>query len=160
MSEILNTFLLDDPETPIPMDRDKFYAEQVNIFQKTGKPTRACEIVDVFIFNSHGQLFMQKRSYHKAHNPGILDKSIGGHVRHTDTPDYTVMVETVQELQTPSIVLKNDRAAVGLFDYGGNYQTRIEQNNIARKNNRRKTSHHRQQDTCLFRALRWKYPHR
>ncbi len=107
MSEILNTFLLDDPETPIPMDRDDFYTEQIETYQKTGKPTRACEIVDVFIFNSEKELLVQKRSPNKRHNPGLFDKSIGGHVRYGDTPDYTVMVESVQELQTPSIVLKN-----------------------------------------------------
>jgi len=32
---------------------------------------------------------------------------MGGHVRCGDTPSLTAMVETVQELQTPSIVLNN-----------------------------------------------------
>ncbi|MFC1687316.1 NUDIX domain-containing protein [Patescibacteria group bacterium] len=107
MSEIINTYKLDDPETPIPMDRKEFYAEQVKIGKEGKKPNRANEIIDIFIFNSSKELLVQKRSYDKAHNPGLLDKSIGGHVRFGDTPDYTVMVETVQELQTPSIVLKN-----------------------------------------------------
>lgn len=109
MSEIINTYLLDDPETAIPMDREEFYAEQIAEYQKNGKPTRANEIVDVFIFNSSKELLVQKRSYEKFHNSGLLDKSIGGHVRYGDTADYTVMVETVQELKTPSIVLKNLR---------------------------------------------------
>lgn len=107
MSEIINTYKLDDPETPIPMGRDEFYAEQVKKSKEGVKPDRANEIIDIFIFNSSQELLVQKRSYDKAHNPGLLDKSIGGHVRFGDTPDYTVMVETVQELQTPSIVLKN-----------------------------------------------------
>lgn len=107
MPEIINTYLLDDPETAIPMDRDEFYAEQIAEYKKNGKPSRANEIVDVFIFNGVHELLVQKRSYDKAHNPGMLDKSIGGHVRYGDAADYTVMVETVQELQTPSIVLKN-----------------------------------------------------
>ncbi|MFH1597776.1 MAG: NUDIX domain-containing protein [Patescibacteria group bacterium] len=107
MSEILNTFLLTDPETAVPMDRDDFYKEQIAIAKKTGKPTRAAEVVSVLIFNSSEELLVQKRNYHKAHNPGLLDKSIGGHVRYGDTANYSVMVETVQELQTPSIVLKN-----------------------------------------------------
>ncbi len=107
MSEIINTYLLDDPETIIPMERSEFYSEQIKIFKETGKPTRANDIVDIFIFNREKELLVQKRSYDKGHNPGLLDKSIGGHIRYGDTPDYTVMVETVQELQTPSIVLKN-----------------------------------------------------
>ena len=107
MSEIINTYLLSDPETCIAMDRDEFYKEQIGVFKKTGKPTRANDIVDIFIFNSKKELLIQKRSYKKKHNPGLLDKSIGGHILFGDTPDYTVMVETVQELLTPSIVLKN-----------------------------------------------------
>jgi isopentenyldiphosphate isomerase len=125
MSEILNTFLLEDPETPIPMDRDQFYSEQIAAYQKTGKPTRACEIVDVFIFNSDKELLVQKRSAHKKHNPGLLDKSIGGHVRYGDTPDYTVMVETVQELQTPSIVLKNKVDFKKTFELLTDYLTTV-----------------------------------
>ncbi|GEM_PF-6145398 len=37
----------------------------------------------------------------------MLDKAIGGHIVHGDTPEYTVMVEMIQELQVPSIVLEN-----------------------------------------------------
>ena len=108
MEEIINTYLLDDLETVIPMDRGDFYKEQVEAFEKTGKPTRANEVVAIFIFNLRQEMLVQKRSYDKKHNPGLLDKSIGGHVRYGDGIDYTVMVETVQELQTPSIVLKNE----------------------------------------------------
>ena len=125
MSEILNTFLLKDPETPIPMDLEKFYSEQISIYQKTGNPTRACEIVDVFIFNTEKQLIVQKRSQDKKHNPGLLDKSIGGHVRYGDTPDYTVMVETVQEMQTPSIVLKNKSDFKKTFKLLADYLTTV-----------------------------------
>lgn len=107
MSETVNTYLLDNPEVLIPMDRKEFYAEQVAEYKKSGKPTRAVEVVNVMVFNSHGEMIIQKRSFDKTHNPGLLDKSVGGHMQYGDTPDYTVMVETVQELQTPSIVLKD-----------------------------------------------------
>jgi isopentenyldiphosphate isomerase len=65
--------------------------------------------VGIFIFNEHGELYVQKRSSTKRHNPNLQDKSIGGHILYGDTPDYTVMVETVQELQVPSIVLRTDK---------------------------------------------------
>ena len=107
MKETINTYLLGDLNTIIPMDRDAFYEEQVEVFEKTGKPTRASEVVNVFIFNLNQEMLAQKRSYAKRHNPGLLDKSMGGHVQYGDGIDYTVMVETVQELQTPSIVLRN-----------------------------------------------------
>ncbi len=107
MAEIVNTFLLENPHDMIPMDRKDFYDEQVKNFKENGKPTRAVEVVNVLLFNSHGELIIQKRSFDKNHNPGLLDKSIGGHIENGNTPDYTVMVETIQELQTPSIVLRN-----------------------------------------------------
>ncbi len=107
MTETVNTYMLDNPDILIPMDRKEFYAEQVAEFKKSGKPSRAVEVVNILIFNSHGEMIIQKRSFDKAHNAGLLDKSVGGHMQYGDTPDYTVMVETVQELQTPSIVLKD-----------------------------------------------------
>ncbi len=124
-NETIKTYLLNDPETALPMEREAFYKEQIEAFTKTGKPTRACDIVDIFIFNTHGELIVQKRSYDKAHNAGLLDKSIGGHVRFEDSADYTVMVETVQELQTPSIVLKNRKDFQKTLTLLGDYLTTI-----------------------------------
>lgn len=105
-SEVLKTYLLDDPDTLIPMSRKEFYDEQIAVYKKTGKPTRAVEVIQVFIFNSDKEMLVQKRSSGKGHNPGLLDKSIGGHISYGDTSDFTVMIETVQELLTPSIVLR------------------------------------------------------
>lgn len=107
MSEMVNTHPIDDPERLVPMNRKKFYEEQVEVFKETGHPSKSVDVVNIFIFNSKGELLVQKRSYSKSHNPGLLDKSMGGHVQYGDTRDFTVMVETVQELQTPSIVLKS-----------------------------------------------------
>ncbi len=109
MSEMIKTYSLDEPDKAVAMDRADFYSEQVKEYKKTGKPSRACDIVDIIIFNEAGEMFIQKRSNQKAHNAGLLDKSIGGHVVYGDATDYTVMVETVQELQVPSIVLRNDQ---------------------------------------------------
>lgn len=105
MSEIINTYSFDHQEQLIPMDRDDFYAEQIAL-AASGKPAnKYVEVVHVFLFTEHGELIVQKRSREKNHNPNLLDKSMWGHIRSGDTPSLTVMVETVQELQTPSIVL-------------------------------------------------------
>ena len=116
MSETITTFEAESPVTAVPMDRDKFYHEQIELSEKGIKPTNAVAIVDVLMFDSKGEIFIQKRSNTKAHNPGLFDKSMGGHVRFGDTTDYTVMVETVQELQIPSIVLRNDHDFVKTLD--------------------------------------------
>jgi isopentenyldiphosphate isomerase len=111
MGETVIVRELSRPDVELPMDRDEFYREQIRVFKEKGAPTKAVDIIQVFIFNGYGEMLVQKRSFDKNHNPGLLDKSIGGHVKYGDTPDYTVMVETVQELQTPSIVLREE----GLF---------------------------------------------
>lgn len=85
MSEIINTYFVHDKETLIPMKRDEFYREQIAVYKETGSPTRACDIIDIFIFNSDGDLAIQKRSKDKNHNPGMFDKTIGGHVTYGDT---------------------------------------------------------------------------
>ena len=107
MSEIISTYQFHDLEKEEPMDRVEFYKEQIEFHQAGKKPTRAVGIVNIFLFNSHGELLVQKRSFEKNHNPGMLDKSMGGHIKYADTSDYSVMVETIQELETPSIVLKS-----------------------------------------------------
>ena len=91
-----------------PFSRKKFYDLQIERYHKNGKPLIAVEIVNIFLFNEYGELLVQKRSRAKRHNPNLQDKSIGGHVKWGDTPDYTVMVETIQELKVPSIVLRTN----------------------------------------------------
>lgn len=106
--EIIKVYDLKDPERAVPMSRIEYYDEQIEEYARTGKSSKAVEIISIFLFNSDGELIIQKRSDNKNHNPGLLDKSIGGHVRHDDSVDFTTMVETVQELQVPSITLRSD----------------------------------------------------
>lgn len=103
-SEKLTVCDLAHPDLSFPMDRATFYAEQ-SVLEK---PTKAVAIVDIFLFDMEGELFVQKRSSTKNHNPGLFDKSVGGHIQFGDDSNYTSMVETVQELQVPSIALYSD----------------------------------------------------
>lgn len=83
--------------------RKQFYDEQF-----AGDDRLAVHVIDILLFDTNGDMILQKRSHTKTHNPGLMDKSIGGHIVYGDTPQFTVMVESVQELMTPSIVLKDD----------------------------------------------------
>lgn len=121
MSETITARSLDNTVDEIPMDRDAFYKEQIGVFKKSGHPTKAVGVIAVFIFNANRELLIQKRSFDKFHNPGLLDKSIGGHIRFGDTPDFTVMLETVQELQVPSIVLHGNADFEKTFGLLENY---------------------------------------
>lgn len=109
MDEIIIARKIDDPDTRIPMRRDDFYKEQIEKYKKTGEADKSVDVVDIFLLNEDNEILVQKRSRDKKHNPRLLDKSLGGHVQYPDTVDYTVMVETVQELQVPSIVLKDKK---------------------------------------------------
>lgn len=108
MSEFINAYDVDRLHILTPMDRAVFYNEQVKIYKETGEIKKMIEIVNIILFNEVGELIIQKRASVKKHNPWLLDKSIWWHVNTWDSPDYTVMIETVQELQVPSIVLKTE----------------------------------------------------
>jgi isopentenyldiphosphate isomerase len=108
MSEVITTYEMRDPEIAIPMDRDEYYGQIIKEVEKSGKATKAVEIVAVLLFNHEREIILQKRSPSKIHNPFLIDKAIGGHIRYGDSPIYTVMVETVQELKVPSIVLRTE----------------------------------------------------
>ena len=95
-----------NPTAVSSYSRKQFYDEQ---FSDSPMDELAVHVVAVFILTSTGEILLQKRSADKRHNPRLIDKTLGGHVTYGDDPDYTVMVETVQELLTPSIVLRNQQ---------------------------------------------------
>ena len=113
--ELVITCEIDSPDKKTPMLRSEFYSEQIKEFRKNSKPSRAVSIIELFLFNEHGELFIQKRSDTKAHNPGLLDNSVGGHIKWGDGVEFTMMVESVQELQAPAIALRTDEDFIKTF---------------------------------------------
>ena len=107
MSEPIITYSAMNIGKAIPYDRSEFYNEEIARCKLWKKPDRYIEVVHIFLFNEHGEIIIQKRSREKRHNPNLLDKSIGGHMQNGDTPNLTAMIETIQELHTPSIVLNS-----------------------------------------------------
>ncbi len=106
MSEFVNTFPMDEDNRMLyPMDREKYYDEIMNSHVTWTEPKNSVEVIQVLLFNLDWEIIVQKRSWHKKHNPNLLDKSIWWHIRVWDTPDHTVMLETVQELEVPSFVV-------------------------------------------------------
>lgn len=109
MSEqIVARLLWNKHKWSIAYDRKQFYDEQIVEFCENGAPSMAVSIVDVMLFNESWELIIQKRAKHKNHNAGLLDKTVWWHLQYGDPVDYTVMVETVEELQCPSLVVKED----------------------------------------------------
>lgn len=107
MSEIVNTYNLDWIHWLIPMERGSFYKKQLLDHENWKAPSIAVEDINIILFTKSGEMILQKRSSHKSHNPNLIDKSIGWHIVHWDSADYTAMIESVQELKVPSVVLRN-----------------------------------------------------
>lgn len=121
MSEVITTYLLTDLDQPLPMDRKEFYDSEAEAFKTTGKPTRSAAISDVLIFTPDKDIIIQKRSPNKMHNPGLIDKTIGGHVSFGNSYTYTVITETIQELHVPSIVLESAEEFIKTYRLMGDY---------------------------------------
>lgn len=107
MSEIISVETIWSNEV-FGYERKKFYDEVVQQHYHNKTYDKLVHVIGIFLINESWELIIQKRAWSKNHNPNLLDKTVGGHIQRWDTVDYTVMVETVQELQVPSIILKSD----------------------------------------------------
>jgi isopentenyldiphosphate isomerase len=74
-------------------------------------PALLHRVVHALVVNSHGELFLQKRSLEKDIQPGKWDTSVGGHVNPGEAPEDAVRRETEEELGFIPVEL------VYLYDY-------------------------------------------
>jgi len=95
--------------------RDKYYAEIKKEFADTGKISKKIKNVRVILLNSDGRIYIQKRSYFKNENPGLLDKTVGGHVKSGHSLTLTVVQECHEELGFPAVVLNDDEFNKAIF---------------------------------------------
>ncbi|MFC1561002.1 NUDIX domain-containing protein [Candidatus Latescibacterota bacterium] len=61
-------------------------------------------VVHVLVFNSHGDLLLQKRSMTKYIQPGKWDTSIGGHIHCNETKEEALKREAEEELDISGAV--------------------------------------------------------
>lgn len=97
MSEIIYTYPIDNPDIVIPMERNKFYAEQSALTL----PTRYAGVIHWILINTNGEILLQQRAENKWHNPWMYDKSFGWHIQYWSTAYRTIQEETIQELWIP-----------------------------------------------------------
>lgn len=108
MSEIITAYHLNRPWDPFPMKRDEFYDEQIDLAKGGRKANKGVGVFATLLFTERKEIILQKRSHTKRHNANLIDKTVGGHIQYGDSLYYTVMVECVQELQVPAVVLRQD----------------------------------------------------
>ena len=106
-AEYLETFDLEGNYLE-DIEREKFYKEIREEFAKTGRITRQVKTIRLFLLNSEGRLYLQKRSKIKDENSGLYDKTIGGHVYASHSYEVTVTKECAEELGFPAAVLSGD----------------------------------------------------
>ena len=95
--------------------RDKYYEEVKKEFATTGKISKKVKNMRVILMNSDGRIYIQKRSYFKNENPGLLDKTVGGHVVAGHSLLLTVVQECHEELGFPAVILNDDEFNKALF---------------------------------------------
>lgn len=62
-------------------------------------------VIHLHLFNSAGQLFLQKRANTKDIQPGKWDSSVGGHIDLGETPEQAALREAREELGVAGIKL-------------------------------------------------------
>ncbi len=117
MPELLNVYDLEG-NFLYPQERKEFYSEIKKEYAKKGKISRKVGSVRVLLLNSKGRIYLQKRSFKKAENPGLFDKSVGGHVSSGHSDDMTAVRECAEELGFPVSILtkKEFNDAISLTD--------------------------------------------
>lgn len=103
MPEIIDTFDLNG--SPLgAVERKQFYTECRKEYADTGKVTRKCGTINVFVLTPRGTLYLQRRAEDKSENPGMWDKTIGGHMTAGESVRHAVTREAAEELDFPVYV--------------------------------------------------------
>lgn len=97
-------------------DKSEFYDEIRKEYKKTKKVTRQVRTVRVFLMNSQGGIFLAKRSRLKKENALLYDKTIGAHIRGTESEEYTVLREAAEELGFPAAALNESEFITSLSE--------------------------------------------
>lgn len=142
MTELLEIFNMSGELLKVE-DRKKFYSEIKKEYADDKKITKQVKRVLLILMNSKGRIFLQFRSKEKNENPGLYDKTIGGHVAAGDTFDISIVRECAEELGFPATIVPpedfersvkgTNTEIIGIFrkvDFTtGFISTRITQNN-------------------------------
>lgn len=71
-----------------------------------GKSMLLHPVVHMHLFNSRGELFLQKRALTKDLLPGYWDTSVGGHIGQGESPEEALKREAMEELGLENFTFK------------------------------------------------------
>ncbi len=95
-------------------NRKEFYTEIMEEYKKTGKITKQVKSLRLIVMTSDGRLYLTKRSKRKERNPGLYDKTIGGHIERGHDANTTFVKECVEELGFSAVILNDDKFKSGV----------------------------------------------
>ncbi len=101
--EIITLYVKEAPDAPLSCGRTEYYDNDLTTY-KEHYPA----LIDVFLFNRHGDVLLQKRGRHKRKNPGKLHTTVGGHISWGEKADFSVIHECMEELGAPALVFSKD----------------------------------------------------
>ncbi len=79
-------------------EKKKLYQKMREEYRKTGKVSIKHRHVRVLLITTSRKVLLKQRSNWKSNNPGLWDKTIGGHVSLVDDNDVTVLKECTEEI--------------------------------------------------------------
>lgn len=108
MAEQLRVYDVDGKDVGI-WDRDEYYRVIREQNTKNEQISYLVDTVKALVFTERGRIWVQTRSLEKSDNAGLMDKSVGGHVKAHLTPDESLHTELQQELNVPGIIVQPHR---------------------------------------------------
>lgn len=103
MAELILVYHKDDFDTSLEIQRDIFHENRWTLYAE-----HYLYVIDMFLFNMHGELLMQKRSKRKKTSGWLYHTSVGWHINPGDSPQLTVVKECLEEIGAPCILLDNE----------------------------------------------------
>jgi isopentenyldiphosphate isomerase len=106
MNELLEVYSTKGKPLGRIKEKDSFHEKMKKEYLKYGKVSIKHKHARALLLTTNGKLILQRRSKWKGDNPGLWDKSIGGHTFNHETYDFTIVRECAEELRIPSTVVK------------------------------------------------------
>jgi isopentenyldiphosphate isomerase len=111
--EIITLYTKEAPDAPFACGRTEYYDNDF-----TTHTDHYPAIIDVLLFNTHGDLLLQKRGRNKRNNPGKLHTTVGGHINWGERPEFSLVHECMEELGAPVLLFPKEDYAQALAKLG------------------------------------------
>jgi len=101
--EIITLYTKESPADPVSCERSAYYDNAFTTY-KDHYPA----LIDVFLFNKHSDVLLQKRGRNKRFNAGKLNTTVGGHINWGEQAKFSVIHECMEELGAPALAFPKD----------------------------------------------------